>query len=258
MSVSSSTIGFVVSDQHGLEPSRDPCHMLDDILQSLAIGEANSGVSCGDGIEAPGVDDPIDEPRDRSAAPGRPHGFARRLRSDCESGGRSVSKLEDGPAPARGEVIRQIGEALRRARTIWAAGHSRDGQDPRRGGGRSPGDDRHVRLRRGVVATALRPDDRQRAAPAPDDRAVAPAGADRHHHGVQLPGRRVGLERHARRRSAATRDLEALAGTPLSAIAVQTDRQPRGRGQWLRRRLQPLRRRRRRSASGCAPTGGFR
>ncbi len=74
-----------------------------------------------------------------------------------------------------------------------------------RGPGRSAGDDRHGRLRRRPVAPALRPLDALRAAQSPDVRAVASARPGRRHHRLQLPGRGLGLERHARPRSAATR-----------------------------------------------------
>ena len=71
-------------------------------------------------------------------------------------------------------------------------------QDHARGAGRGPGDDRHLRLRRGPEPATLRPDDRQRAAAAPPGRAVASAGAGGRDHGLQLPRGRLGLERDAR------------------------------------------------------------
>ena len=51
----------------------------------------------------------------------------------------------------------------------------RNGKDPRRRTRRSPGDDRHLRLRRWVVAAVLRPHARVRAAGPSDDGAVASA-----------------------------------------------------------------------------------
>ena len=196
--------------------------MLEDLLRNLGIGQTNSGVSCGDGEGATGHSEMHStNPATGAALPGvraaSPADYERVVR-----GRPAFPTWRMVPPPRRGEVIRQIGEALRAEKgRPGAAGHSRNGQDPQRGGGRSPGDDRHVRFRRGAVAAALRPDDRQRAAPAPDDRAVAAAGADRHHHGVQLPGRRLGLERDDRRGLRRHDDLEALAATPLAAIAVQ-------------------------------------
>ena len=71
-------------------------------------------------------------------------------------------------------------------------------QDHPGGAGRSPGNDRHVRLRRGTEPATLRPDDRQRAAAAPPGRTVASAGAGGRDHGLQFSRGRLGLERDAR------------------------------------------------------------
>ncbi len=107
--------------------------------------------------------------------------------------------------PKRGEVVRLLGEELRRAQDRPRhAGLARERQDPRRGPGRSAGDDRHRRLRRRPVAHALRPHHALRAPRPPHVRAVASARRGRHHLGLQLPGRGVGLERLPRPRSAAT------------------------------------------------------
>ena len=72
------------------------------------------------------------------------------------------------------------------------AGDPGDGQDPAREPGRGPGDDRHLRLRRGPLPAALRPHHAQRAAPAPAPGAVAPARGGGRDHRLQLP--RGGLE----------------------------------------------------------------
>jgi aldehyde dehydrogenase (NAD+) len=53
------------------------------------------------------------------------------------------------PTPRRGEIVRQVGDALRAKKDVLGgAGQPGDGQDPDRGPGRGPGDDRHLRLRR--------------------------------------------------------------------------------------------------------------
>ena len=88
---------------------------------------------------------------------------------------------------------------------------ARNRQDPQRRRRRNSRNDRHVRFRRRVVAPALRPDDRQRAPAAPNDRAMAAPGADRNHHGLQFPGRRLGVERHDRGCLRRHHDLEAIA-----------------------------------------------
>ena len=63
----------------------------------------------------------------------------------------------------------------------------------------------------GPVAATLRSDDRQRTPAAPADRAVASARTDRRDHGVQFPGRRLGVERDAGRRVRRYRGLETVA-----------------------------------------------
>ena len=74
------------------------------------------------------------------------------------------------------------------------ARHPRDGQDQGRGGGRGPGDDRHLRLRGGAVQAALRPDHGQRTSRSPHARAVAPAGRCGRRQRLQLPGSGVVVE----------------------------------------------------------------
>ena len=64
------------------------------------------------------------------------------------------------PAPQRGEVVRQI--SARASQVQGPLGQSDclgNGQDPQRGSGRSPGDDRHLRLRRRTLAPAVWPHD---------------------------------------------------------------------------------------------------
>ena len=116
------------------------------------------------------------------------------------------------PPPRRGEVVRQIGEALRAQKAdLGLLVTLETGKIRTEGEGEVQEMIDMCDFAVGLSRQLLRPDDRQRAAPAPDDRAVAPAGADRDHHGVQFPGRRLGLERHDRRGLRRHDDLEALA-----------------------------------------------
>ncbi len=63
------------------------------------------------------------------------------------------------PAPRRGELVRLLGEELRAAKSdLGLLVTLEAGKTALRGPGRGPGDDRHLRLRRGPVATAVRPD----------------------------------------------------------------------------------------------------
>ena len=118
----------------------------------------------------------------------------------------------DVPAPqarrSRAPLRRSAARAQGRARH---AGLARDRQDQGRRRRRSAGDDRHRRLRGRPVAHALRQDDALRAPGAPHVRAVASARRRRHHLGVQLSGRGVGVERDARRGLRRRDGLEAVA-----------------------------------------------
>ncbi len=77
------------------------------------------------------------------------------------------------PAPKRGELVRLFGEELRANKAALARLVSLEaGKITQRGRGRSPGNDRHLRLRRRPVAPALRPDHRLRAPRPPHDGAV--------------------------------------------------------------------------------------
>ena len=68
------------------------------------------------------------------------------------------------PPPRRGEVVRQIGAALREHKAdLGLLVTLETGKIRTRRRGRSPGNDRHVRLRRRAVPPALWVDDRQRA-----------------------------------------------------------------------------------------------
>ncbi len=108
-----------------------------------------------------------DQPGHRDAAAGGPGRVTPANTTAPSIGRRGLPRLADGPAPAarRGGPPDRRGPPRPQGRP-GPADHPRDRQDPHRGRGRGPGDDRHVRLRRRPVAPALRPDDRQRAAAA--------------------------------------------------------------------------------------------
>ncbi len=72
-----------------------------------------------------------------------------------------------------------------------------------------------------------------------------PARPGRDHHRVQLPGRRLGLERGPGGRLRRHDDLEAVARDAADGDRRPAHRQPRGRGERLPGRVQPLPRRRR-------------
>jgi hypothetical protein len=165
----------------------------DQILADLGIAAVNSGVAAaGQALQAGGASAPSLSPID----------------------GAEIASVTNAtsPAPKRGEIVRQLGEALREHKdSLGSARRARDGQDQGRGPRRSAGDDRHrdfaVGLSRQLYGRTMHS---ERPGP-PDVRAVAPAGRGRHHQRVQLPGRGLGPGTRCSRRSAATADLEALA-----------------------------------------------
>ncbi len=148
-------------------------------------------------------------------------------------------------------VRRRAAQAQGRARL---AGRARNGQDQARRRRRSAGDDRHRRLRARPEPHAVRPVDALGAPRPPHVRAMASARCHRHHFGVQLPGRGVGVERVHCGRLRRHLDLEAVAEDtavgdridedlqrgvegwrfPESVLPVQRSR--RGAGEEVRRR----------------------
>jgi len=88
--------------------------MVDDVLHKLAIGELNSGVSCGDGVAATGGV----EIRSMNPATGQSLPIVRA--ASVADYDRVVNRAAEAfrswrlvPPPRRGEVVRQIGSALR-------------------------------------------------------------------------------------------------------------------------------------------------
>ena len=89
------------------------------------------------------------------------------------------------PAPKRGEVIRDLGNALREYKEpLGELVTLENGKIPHRRFGRSAGDDRYLRFRRRLVAATLRFDDALGAPGASHVRAMASAGTDRHHYSL--------------------------------------------------------------------------
>ena len=88
--------------------------MFEELLQNLGIEAINSGVSCGDGKEATG------HSRIHSTNPATGEALPGVRTASPEDYERVVERARDAfrswrmvPAPRRGEVVRQIGEALR-------------------------------------------------------------------------------------------------------------------------------------------------
>ena len=190
------------------------------VLDRLGLAAVNSGAATGRWIDTRGPElvSRTRPPASRSPPSARPPppttSAWSRPRDARSSAGACV------PAPRRGEVVRQLGDALREHKEDLGRLVSLEiGQDPLRGPRRSAGDDRHLRLRRRPVAPALRP--RPCTASARSHRMYEqwhPLGRGRHHHRVQLPGRGLGLERGASPRSAATRSVwKPSHKTPLCA-----------------------------------------
>ena len=141
------------------------------------------------------------------------------------------------PAPRRGELVRDLGQALRELKEpLGDLVVARDGQDPRGRSRRSAGDDRHLRLRDRAVAAALRPDHRVGTARPPHDGTVAPARADRRDHRVQFSRRGLVVERGDCRGVRRYRGLEAGRADAALRDRGPADRQSRhGRSRRHRR-----------------------
>ena len=92
----------------------------------------------------------------------------------------------------------------------------------------------------GPLAAALRPLDRVGASRPPAHGDVAPARAGRRDQRLQLPGRRLELERRARARLRRPRDLEAVRADAADGTRVHVAARPGGRA--LRRRARRARR----------------
>ena len=114
-----------------------------------------------------------------------------------------------GPAARRAGAAAGRGTARRQGRT-GRAGDAGGRQDHLGRPGRSAGDDRHLRFRRGPVAADLRADHRLGTPRPPDDGNLAPDGAVRRDLGLQLPGRGLVVERGAGAGLRRSGDLEAV------------------------------------------------
>ena len=158
--------------------------------------------------------------------------------------GRARRRLQ-GLAQGAGAPARRVRPPARRG-AARRQGRSRPPRDARsrqdrlRRPRRGAGDDRHLRFRGRPVAPALRPDHRHRARRPPHDGDLASAGRLRRHLRLQLPRRRVVVERGARARLRRQRGVEAVREDPADGARHPGHR--RARGQALRRRAgRPLR-----------------
>ncbi len=232
--------------------------MSNDWLGRLGLGEVNSGVQGARSVERPGGPEIVSV----DPATGRP--IARVVSASAEDYHRVVEDAQEAfrtwravPPPVRGEVVRQLGQALRERKADLGLLVTREtGKIRTEGEGEVQEMIDMCRLRRRPLPAALRADDRQRAAVPPDDRAMAPARAGRGDHGVQLPGRRLGLERHGRGRLRRHGRLEALAPRRRwrpSPCTAWPRRSPRG---MAIRPSSPSAPAAPTSASGCSPTPG--
>ena len=156
------------------------------------------------------------------------------------------------PAPARGALVKRLGELLRRAQgRPRHPDQPRGRQDHLRGARRGPGDDRHLRLRRRPLPPALRPHDDLRAPGPPADGDLAPARRRRRHQRVQLPGRRLVLEHRHRPGLRRPGGLEAVGAGPA-------DRAGQPRASWPRPSPTAARPPTSARCSSAAPTSGRR
>ncbi len=221
--------------------------MFDDLFQRLGIGAVNRGVS------------PLDERgpaagpllRPTNPATGSPLPAVRSATLEeyeavVDRARESFPAWRMVPPPRRGEVVRQIGEALRVHKTDLGLLITLETGKIRTEGEGEVQEmidmcDFAVGLSRQLYGLTIAS---ERPAP-PDDRAMAPARADRHHHGVQLPHGRLGLERHDRRRLRRHDGLEALAAHALDRRRRAAGRRSGRPLERLRGRVPALRRRRR-------------
>ena len=165
------------------------------------------------------------------------------------------------PAPARGELVKRLGELLTRAPGRPRRPRRRRGrQDRLRGPRRGPGDDRHLRLRRRPVPPA---DGRTMPSERPGHRLMEtwhPLGRRRRDLRVQLPGGGVGVERGDRpglRRHGGVEAVGADAADRRSPAPALLDRAA-ARGRRARRAAPVVARRTRRSASRWSTTRASR
>jgi len=145
-----------------------------------------------------------------------------------------------------------------RTKPLWSARHAGNGQDPARGIGRSPGDDRYRRFRRGAFTPALRPD--HGTASRPGHRMYEqwhPLGIV----GWSAPSIfrwRCGRGTLSSRRCAATACCGGRRRKRRSRPSRAEDLQPRARPARLERRVQPGDRAERRHREALVTTGAFR
>ena len=93
--------------------------MFEDLLQNLGIGPINSGVSCGDGSGATGqVEIRSTNPATGETLPPVRAASSADYERVVERARAAFTTWRMVPPPRRGEVVRQLGEALRAERPI--------------------------------------------------------------------------------------------------------------------------------------------
>jgi hypothetical protein len=128
------------------------------------------------------------------------------------------------PAPKRGEIVRQIGDELRKYKApAGPAGELRNGKKPAGRLGRGAGDDRHLRFRRGPLAPAVWPDHAQRTPRTPHVRTMAPPGRRWHYFRIQLSGGGMVVECHDRAGMRRRVRVEALGKSAAVRHRLPTD-----------------------------------
>ena len=123
---------------------------------------------CGVDIDAAGeVADDVPGQRRAASVDARLGRAGQRSRTPSQRAQEAFGEWRSVPAPARGALVKRLGELLAVHKDDLAtADQPRGRQDHLRGPRRGPGDDRHLRLRGRPLPPALRPDDALASAPA--------------------------------------------------------------------------------------------
>ena len=189
--------------------------------------------------------------------------IARVARTDAAGTDAAIARAPDAfavwrdvPAPRRGELVRLLGEELRATKDALGALVTLEaGKIAQEGLGEVQEMIDICDFARRAVAPALRPHDRVGAAGPPHDRDLASARSGRRHQRVQLPGRRVELERGARARVRRPRRVEAVGEDAAHRARVPGAAAARRRALRRRaRRAARARHRRRRPRASSSPT----
>ena len=189
-----------------------------DFLEKLGIQEKNLGACTGRRWIGSGSGEEINiylargrpRPSRRSSRPPKPitRRWPSRPRRRFCSGGRF-------PRPSGARRLRKIGLRLREAKDPLGKLVSYEmGKSLQEGLGRSPGDDRHLRFRRGAFAPVVRVHHAFRAPGPSHVRPVPSPGGGGGDHRVQFSRGPVVLERHDRHRLRRSHPLETVVAGP--------------------------------------------